>query len=211
MLPERGRRHLAPGRARAQASGHRRPHRHAGRRRRGAARAASASRYGEESAEVDYLVIAAGRGADVEGLGLDRGRRRARRSRPDRGRRRACAPRAPASTRSATSCAGPALAHKASDEGIIAAEDIAGLRDPPDRLRRHPARHLLHPQRRLLRAHRGAGPRAGLRRGRRQGPLRRGRRRHRLRRPHRPGEDRRRVASTASCSAATSSARAPPS
>ncbi len=26
--------------------------------------------YGEESAEVDYLVIAAGRGADVEGLGL---------------------------------------------------------------------------------------------------------------------------------------------
>ncbi len=41
-----------------------------------------------EPAEVDYLVIAAGRGADVEGLGLDRGRHRARRARPGQGRRR---------------------------------------------------------------------------------------------------------------------------
>ncbi len=78
--------------------------------------------YGDETAEVDYLVIAAGRGADVDGLGLAeagvelderglvkvdgalrtlaQGRLRDRRPRP-----------------------GPALAHKASDEGVIAAED----------------------------------------------------------------------------------------
>ena len=39
---------------------------------------------------------------------------------------------------------GPALAHKASDEGIIAVEDAAGAGDAPDRVRRHPARDVLH-------------------------------------------------------------------
>ncbi len=39
---------------------------------------------------------------------------------------------------------GPALAHKASDEGVIAVEDAAGMHDPPDRVHRHPPRHLLH-------------------------------------------------------------------
>ncbi len=41
------------------------------------------------------------------------------------------APPAPASTRSATSSPGPALAHKASEEGIIAVEDSAGLQTHP--------------------------------------------------------------------------------
>jgi len=86
--------------------------------------------YGDASGEADWLVIAAGRGADIEALGLE----------------------AAGVTLSAsglievdgalrTSAAGvyaigdlvlgPALAHKASDEGIIAVEDAAGLETHP--------------------------------------------------------------------------------
>jgi dihydrolipoamide dehydrogenase len=85
--------------------------------------------YGEKSAEVDYLVIAAGRGADVDGLGLaqagvelehglvkvDGAMRTSREGVYAIG----------------DLVAGPALAHKASDEGIIAAEDIAGRETHP--------------------------------------------------------------------------------
>jgi dihydrolipoyl dehydrogenase len=78
-----------------------------------------------ESDDFDYLVIAAGRGPDVEGLGLDeagveRDERglikvdgRLRTSREDVWAIGDMVP-------------GPALAHKASDEGIIAVEDAAG-------------------------------------------------------------------------------------
>jgi dihydrolipoamide dehydrogenase len=86
--------------------------------------------YGGESAEVDYLVIAAGRGADVEGLGLAE----AGIELDERGLVKV-------DGRLSTSHAGvyavgdlvpgPALAHKASDEGIIAAEDSAGLETHP--------------------------------------------------------------------------------
>ena len=86
--------------------------------------------YGEESAEVDYLVIAAGRGADVEGLGL-----------ADAGveldeRGLIAVDGALRTSRSGIYAigdlvAGPALAHKASDEGIIAAEDSSGLPTHP--------------------------------------------------------------------------------
>jgi len=81
--------------------------------------------YGEQSASVDYLVIAAGRGADVEGLGLagasvelDQGGL----VKVDGALR---------TTRAGVHAIGdlvpgPALAHKASDEGIVAAEAIAG-------------------------------------------------------------------------------------
>ncbi|HEY4897674.1 MAG TPA: dihydrolipoyl dehydrogenase [Solirubrobacteraceae bacterium] len=81
--------------------------------------------YGEDSAEVDYLVIAAGRGADVDGLGLgDAGIETDERGlvkvdgamRTSRAGVYAIGDLVP----------GPALAHKASDEGVIAAEDIAG-------------------------------------------------------------------------------------
>jgi dihydrolipoamide dehydrogenase len=81
--------------------------------------------YGIESGEVDYLVIAAGRGADVEGLGLaeagvaldDRGLVQVDGAlRTSRAGVYAIGDLVP----------GPALAHKASDEGIIAAETIAG-------------------------------------------------------------------------------------
>jgi dihydrolipoamide dehydrogenase len=81
--------------------------------------------WGDESEEFDYLVIAAGRGPDVEGLGLEE----AGVERDDRGMIKV-------DGRLRTSregiwaigdmVPGPALAHKASDEGIIAVEDAAG-------------------------------------------------------------------------------------
>jgi dihydrolipoamide dehydrogenase len=86
--------------------------------------------YGEETAGVDYLVIAAGRGADVEGLGLveagvqldERGLVQVDGAlRTSRAGVYAIGDLVP----------GPALAHKASDEGIIAAEDSAGLATHP--------------------------------------------------------------------------------
>jgi dihydrolipoamide dehydrogenase len=77
------------------------------------------------SEEFDYLVIAAGRGPDVEGLGLEE----AGVERDERGLVKV-------DGRLRTSregiwaigdmVPGPALAHKASDEGIIAVEDAAG-------------------------------------------------------------------------------------
>jgi dihydrolipoamide dehydrogenase len=86
--------------------------------------------YGSESAEVDYLVIAAGRGADVDGLGLaDAGIELDERGlvRVDGALR---------TSRTGVYAigdlvAGPALAHKASDEGIIAVEDAAGIATHP--------------------------------------------------------------------------------
>jgi dihydrolipoamide dehydrogenase len=81
--------------------------------------------YGGERAEVDYVVVAAGRGGDVEGLGLaDAGVEVDERGlvKVDGALR---------TSRAGVYAIGdlvhgPALAHKASDEGIIAAEDIAG-------------------------------------------------------------------------------------
>jgi dihydrolipoamide dehydrogenase len=86
--------------------------------------------YGSESAEVDYLVICAGRGADVGGLGLAE----AGVELDEHGLVKVDG--ALRSTRAGVYAigdlvAGPALAHKASDEGIIAAEDSAGLQTHP--------------------------------------------------------------------------------
>jgi dihydrolipoamide dehydrogenase len=85
---------------------------------------------GEERVEFDQLVIAAGRGADVDGLGL-----------AEAGVVLDAAGLVQVDGAMRTSRAGvwaigdlvhgPALAHKASDEGIIAAEDIAGLPTHP--------------------------------------------------------------------------------
>ncbi|MDX6671571.1 MAG: dihydrolipoamide dehydrogenase [Solirubrobacteraceae bacterium] len=86
--------------------------------------------YGGEQAEVEYLVIAAGRGPDVEGLGLDvagieldeqglvkvDGAQRTSREHV---------------YAIGDLVAGPALAHKASEEGVIAVEDAAGLATHP--------------------------------------------------------------------------------
>jgi len=85
---------------------------------------------GGEQAKVDYLVIAAGRGPDVEGLGLDQANVKL----DDRGliavdgAMRTSVPNVYAI---GDLVHGPALAHKASDEGIIAAEDAAGRETHP--------------------------------------------------------------------------------
>jgi dihydrolipoamide dehydrogenase len=86
--------------------------------------------YGDQTAEVDYLVICAGRGADIDGLGLaeagveldERGLVKVDGAlRTSRKGVYAIGDIVP----------GPALAHKASDEGVIAAEDSAGLATHP--------------------------------------------------------------------------------
>jgi dihydrolipoamide dehydrogenase len=98
-----------------------------------------------ETDEFDYLVICAGRAPDVEGLGLDEADVRC----DDRGlievdgRMR--------TTREGVwaigdMVPGPALAHKASDEGIIAVEDAAGLNVHPIDYNFVPAVTFCHPQ-----------------------------------------------------------------
>jgi dihydrolipoamide dehydrogenase len=86
--------------------------------------------YGEDSAEVDHLVIAAGRGPDVDTLGLkDAGVELDEKGlvRVDGAQRTT----ADGIYAIGDLVHGPALAHKASDEGIIAAEDAAGLATHP--------------------------------------------------------------------------------
>jgi dihydrolipoamide dehydrogenase len=86
--------------------------------------------YGESQAEVDYLVICAGRAPDVQALGLTE----AGVELDDHG-----LVKVDGALRTSLKnvyaigdlVAGPALAHKASDEGIIAAEDSAGLSTHP--------------------------------------------------------------------------------
>jgi dihydrolipoamide dehydrogenase len=86
--------------------------------------------YGGEQGEADWLVIAAGRGPDVEGLGLDEAGVKL----DERG---LIAVDGALRTNVAGVHAigdlvlGPALAHKASDEGVIAAEAIAGRETHP--------------------------------------------------------------------------------
>jgi dihydrolipoamide dehydrogenase len=98
-----------------------------------------------EKEEFDYLVIAAGRAPDVEGLGLDE----AGIERDERGLIKV-------DGRLRTShegvwaigdmVPGPALAHKASDEGIIAVEDAAGNEVHPIDYTYVPAVTFCHPQ-----------------------------------------------------------------
>jgi dihydrolipoamide dehydrogenase len=86
--------------------------------------------FGERSDEFEWFVIAAGRAPDVEALGLDRG-----------GVKLDAAGLIEVDGALRTSAAGiyaigdlvhgPALAHKASEEGVIAVEDAAGLQTHP--------------------------------------------------------------------------------
>jgi dihydrolipoamide dehydrogenase len=86
--------------------------------------------HGEESREVDWLVIATGRAPDVEGLGLEEaGVKLGEHGLIE----------VDGAMRTSTEgiyaigdlVPGPALAHKASDEGVIAVEDAAGLPTHP--------------------------------------------------------------------------------
>jgi dihydrolipoamide dehydrogenase len=100
---------------------------------------------GGESESFDYVVIAAGRAPDLEGLGLDEGGV----ERDEHGLVKVDA-------RLRTSRAGvwaigdmvlgPALAHKASDEGILAVEDAAGNDVDPIDYAYVPAVTFCHPQ-----------------------------------------------------------------
>jgi dihydrolipoamide dehydrogenase len=86
--------------------------------------------YGDEKGEVEHLIIAAGRGPDVEGLGLDEAGVKL----DDKGLVEVDgAQRTSKENVYAIGdlVRGPALAHKASDEGIIAAEDAAGNETHP--------------------------------------------------------------------------------
>jgi dihydrolipoamide dehydrogenase len=86
--------------------------------------------HGDQQAEVEWLVIAAGRGPDVEALGLDQA-----------GIKLADDGLVEVDGAQRTSVEGiyaigdlvhgPALAHKASDEGVIAVEDAAGQQTHP--------------------------------------------------------------------------------
>jgi len=81
--------------------------------------------YGDEQGEADWLVIATGRGPDVEGLGLEAAGVKLAESgliEVD-GMLRTSAPKVYAI---GDLVAGPALAHKASEEGVIAVEHAAG-------------------------------------------------------------------------------------
>jgi dihydrolipoamide dehydrogenase len=86
--------------------------------------------FGGESAEVDFLVIAAGRGPDIEGLGLDE----AGVELDEQGLVKVDGTQKTSKDRVyaiGDLVAGPALAHKASDEGIIAVEAAAGQQTHP--------------------------------------------------------------------------------
>jgi dihydrolipoamide dehydrogenase len=86
--------------------------------------------YGDQTGEAEYLVIAAGRGPDVDALGLDAAGVKL----TDRG-----LIEVDGALRTSVKgvyaigdlVPGPALAHKASDEGIIAVEDAAGEKTHP--------------------------------------------------------------------------------
>ena len=87
-------------------------------------------KYGEQTGEADYVVIAAGRGPDIEGLGLDT----AGVTLDERGLIAvdgALRTSAQGVYAIGDLVPGPALAHKASDEGIIAVEDAAGQHTHP--------------------------------------------------------------------------------
>jgi dihydrolipoamide dehydrogenase len=86
--------------------------------------------YGEQSGEVDWLVIAAGRGPDIEALGLDAAGIKLGAGgliEVDHAMRTS----APGVYAIGDLVHGPALAHKASDEGVIAVENAAGRETHP--------------------------------------------------------------------------------
>ncbi len=87
-------------------------------------------KHGDQTGEADWVVIAAGRGPDIEGLGLDVAGVKL----DDRGLIEvdgAMRTSVPGIYAIGDLVPGPALAHKASDEGVIAVEDAAGLSTHP--------------------------------------------------------------------------------
>jgi hypothetical protein len=110
--------------------------------------------FGGDSAEVDCLIIAAGRGPTSRASASIR--------RASRSTSRAVKVDGALKTSKegvyaiGDLVAGPALAHKASDEG--SSPSRTRRLQTTDRVHRHPARHVLHAQRRLVRADRRRRP-----------------------------------------------------
>jgi dihydrolipoamide dehydrogenase len=101
--------------------------------------------YGGERAAVDYLCIAAGRAPDTEGLGLDAaGVKTGERGMIEVDERMRTS--ADGIYAIGDLVHGPALAHKASDEGIIAVEDAAGNKTHPLSYEDIPGATFCHPQ-----------------------------------------------------------------
>jgi len=101
--------------------------------------------YGGEKATVDYLCIAAGRAPDTEGLGLEAaGVKTGERGLIEVDERMRTS--ADGIYAIGDLVHGPALAHKASDEGIIAVEDAAGNKIHPLSYEDIPGATFCHPQ-----------------------------------------------------------------
>ncbi len=101
--------------------------------------------YGEQSAEVDYLCIAGGRRPDVEGLGLDD----AKVGLEENGKITIDSHQRTTNEKVfaiGDLVRGPALAHKASEEGVVAAETIAGAETHPVKVEQIAGATFCHPQ-----------------------------------------------------------------
>ncbi len=101
--------------------------------------------WGDERERFDFLCICAGRSADVDGLGLDAAGIETEESGAVKvdGRMRTSREGVYAI---GDLVPGPALAHKASDEGVIAVEDAAGMDTHPLEHEFIPAATFCHPQ-----------------------------------------------------------------
>lgn len=102
-------------------------------------------KYGDQETEVDYLMIAGGRGADVEALnlaavGVELGEDG--KIEVDDGQKTS----ADGVYAIGDLTPGPALAHKASEEGVVAAETIAGEKTHPVNRDGIPGATFCHPQ-----------------------------------------------------------------
>jgi dihydrolipoamide dehydrogenase len=102
--------------------------------------------YGDQTAEVDYLCIAGGRGPDVDALGIEAAgielEEKTRQVKIDEYQR--------TSKEGVYAIGdlvrGPALAHKAQEEGIVAVETIAGAETHPVDIAAVPGATFCHPQ-----------------------------------------------------------------
>ena len=127
------------GRADLQEGGHQRSSPAPGSRTSRRARTRSSSPTATRRAEVDYLIIAGGRGADVAALGLDAvGLRLDDDGKIDVDGGQKTSKDGVYAIGDITP--GPALAHKAQEEGIVAAETIAGVETTRSTATRSPAR-----------------------------------------------------------------------
>ena len=111
---------------------------------------------GDKELKADYLAIAGGRGPTPRRSASTRPVSRPRRTARSRSTSTS-APRAEGVYAIGDLVRGPALAHKASEEGVVAVEHAAGAADPPGRRRPGRRRHLLPPAGRERRHDRGAG------------------------------------------------------